>query len=158
MLEVLKRLPPLTDVDMSLTIGARLRGLREDTGLFIYQLAELAGVARETIRSIEHNQAIPRTTTALKLTRVFCLSPGAFLISPEDYASEELTVKFRKLRYVLGLKQEDFAQLCEIDPACIRDWELGVRELSRKSRYLIESLLAACAINNNAVIRLPVRN
>ncbi|WP_073239981.1 helix-turn-helix domain-containing protein [Desulforamulus putei] len=129
---------------MAQLIGDRLRCLRHDTGLSVYQLKELTGLSHETIRCIENNKSIPRVSTALRLAKLFCVSPGVFLIVPNDFYSEKLTVRFKNLRYMLGLKQNEFADLCGLDPSVIRNWELGVTEPNRQSRYYIETILELC--------------
>ncbi|SHK79040.1 helix-turn-helix transcriptional regulator [Desulforamulus aeronauticus] len=141
-IKALKKVPPLEEFDMSLTIGERLRLLLTETNTFIYELSKISGLAKETISSLMRDRWIPRVPTALKLSKIFCVSPGVFLITPDSYRNNDLRIRFRNLRHLLGLKQNEFAQLCEIDPASIRDWETCTTQLSNKSRYYIEAVFS----------------
>jgi len=49
------------------TLGNRLRELREDQGLTQAQLADLIGVSRKTVNTVENGVFVPSTVVALKL-------------------------------------------------------------------------------------------
>jgi putative transcriptional regulator len=49
----------------------RVRDLREEKGWTQQQLAEAAGVSRQSINSIENNRYIPSLELALTVARVF---------------------------------------------------------------------------------------
>ncbi len=50
-------------------IGTRLREARTAAGLTQAQLAEMIGVSRKTINTVENGVFVPSTTLALKLAR-----------------------------------------------------------------------------------------
>jgi putative transcriptional regulator len=50
-------------------LGNRLKDLRTDAGLTQAELAELVGVSRKTINTVENCVFIPSTVLALKLAR-----------------------------------------------------------------------------------------
>ncbi|MFT3809118.1 MAG: helix-turn-helix transcriptional regulator [Micropepsaceae bacterium] len=50
-------------------LGTRLREARTEAGLTQAQLAELIGVSRKTINTVENGVFVPSTTLALKLAR-----------------------------------------------------------------------------------------
>ena len=108
----------------------------------------LAGVNCKTITGIEHNRYMPSLKTALKLSKVFNVSPAVFLVKTEEFFSQDTRTHFKTLRFMLGLKQKEFAELCGVDPSTIRDWELGKRELSRQYKYYIEGILAKLPLLN----------
>jgi putative transcriptional regulator len=50
-------------------LGNRLRELRAERELTQAQLAELVGVSRKTVNTVENGVFVPSTTLALKLAR-----------------------------------------------------------------------------------------
>jgi putative transcriptional regulator len=54
---------------MAETLRNRLRELRGERDLTQAALAELVGVSRKTINTVENNVFVPSTTLALKLAR-----------------------------------------------------------------------------------------
>jgi len=50
-------------------LGTRLREMRTEAGLTQAQLAEMIGVSRKTINTVENGVFVPSTTLALKLAR-----------------------------------------------------------------------------------------
>jgi putative transcriptional regulator len=52
----------------------RLREIRSERGLTQLQLAELAGVSRKTINTVENGIFVPSTLLALKLAKVLGLA------------------------------------------------------------------------------------
>lgn len=142
-IEALGKVPPLNDIDMTMTVGERLQLLFSESGLLIYELSQISGIAKETIRKIMQGKCMPRVPTAVRLSKAFCVSPGVFLITPEEYGSDDPRVRLKNLRHILGLRQSEFAGLCQIDPASIRDWEMCVTQLRNRSRCYIEAILLA---------------
>ena len=94
-IKALGKVPPLENTDMSLTIGGRLRLLLSETNTFIYELSKISGLAKETISSIMRDRWIPRVPTALRLSKIFCVSPGMSLITPDSYKNNGLRIHFR---------------------------------------------------------------
>ena len=68
---------------MAEALSNRLHALRTERGLTQAALAELAGVTRKTINTVENGVFVPSTTLALGLARalgvtveaLFCLAP-----------------------------------------------------------------------------------
>jgi DNA-binding XRE family transcriptional regulator len=54
-----------------MTIGQRIRELRKEKGLYQEELANLIGVARQTVASWELDRTIPNMEDATKMTKVF---------------------------------------------------------------------------------------
>lgn len=54
---------------MASELGTRLREMRTEAGLTQAQLAEMIGVSRKTINTVENGVFVPSTTLALKLAR-----------------------------------------------------------------------------------------
>ena len=52
-------------------LGIRVSNLRQEKGFTQEQLAELVGVTRKTINTIENRRYIPSTYLALKLAQTF---------------------------------------------------------------------------------------
>lgn len=52
-------------------IGNRMKALREEKGWTQTHLAELTGVSRKTVNTVENGVFIPSVTVALKLAKVF---------------------------------------------------------------------------------------
>ena len=52
-----------------MTIGRRLKDLREKRGLSQYQLADLSKVPRNTIIRIEHGEVDPRISTLRRIAK-----------------------------------------------------------------------------------------
>jgi putative transcriptional regulator len=70
---------------MKESLGNRLRELRDERGLTQGALAELAGVSRKTINTVENGVFLPSTLLGLKLARVLgCRVEEVFSIVEED--------------------------------------------------------------------------
>ena len=54
-----------------MTLGERLKELRQQTGFSQEQVAERVGVSRQTINAMESARYVPSTVLALKVARVF---------------------------------------------------------------------------------------
>ena len=62
-------------------LGNRLRELREAKGLTQAQLADLIGVSRKTVNTVENGVFIPSTVVALKLAKALgCSVEDLFFI------------------------------------------------------------------------------
>lgn len=59
---------------MPTRFGERLRELREAKGVTAYRLAQLAGVSRQTLSSIEVGRADPSWDTAIRVARALGIS------------------------------------------------------------------------------------
>ena len=65
-------------------LGNRLRELREAQGLTQAQLADLIGVSRKTVNTVENGVFVPSTILALKLAKALDRPvEELFSISPE---------------------------------------------------------------------------
>ena len=63
-------------------LGNRLRELREAKGLTQAQLADLIGVSRKTVNTVENGVFIPSTVVALKLAKALgCAVEELFFIA-----------------------------------------------------------------------------
>jgi putative transcriptional regulator len=69
---------------MSDRLVNRLRELRADRDLTQAALAELAGVSRKTINTVENGVFVPSTTLALKLARALGCSVEAIFSLEQD--------------------------------------------------------------------------
>jgi len=70
---------------MKESLGNRLRELRDERGLTQGALAELAGVSRKTINTVENGVFLPSTLLGLKLARVLgCRVEEVFSIVEKD--------------------------------------------------------------------------
>jgi putative transcriptional regulator len=58
-------------------LGNRLKEVRTNAGLTQAQLAELAGVSRKTINTVENRVFIPSTVLALRLARALATTVEA---------------------------------------------------------------------------------
>lgn len=63
-------------------LGAKLREARTEAGLTQAQLAELIGVSRKTINTVENGVFVPSTTLALKLARALKTSVEELFFLP----------------------------------------------------------------------------
>ena len=69
---------------MSLSITNRVKELRTLRGLTQEQLAEAAGVSRQSINSIERNRYVPSLELALTFARIFsCPTDQIFQLENE---------------------------------------------------------------------------
>lgn len=58
--------------------GERLKGLREDQGWTLSEMAERCGLTRMAIHRIERGRSVPSWDTAVKLARLFGVSLDSF--------------------------------------------------------------------------------
>lgn len=63
-------------------LGTKLREARTEAGLTQAQLAELIGVSRKTINTVENGVFVPSTTLALKLARALKTSVEELFFLP----------------------------------------------------------------------------
>jgi len=63
-------------------LGTRLREMRTEAGLTQAQLAEMIGVSRKTINTVENGVFVPSTTLALKLARALKTSVESLFFLP----------------------------------------------------------------------------
>lgn len=63
-------------------LGTKLREARTAAGLTQAQLAELIGVSRKTINTVENGVFVPSTTLALKLARALKTSVEELFFLP----------------------------------------------------------------------------
>ncbi len=63
-------------------LGTKLREARTEAGLTQAQLAEVIGVSRKTINTVENGVFTPSTTLALKLARALNTSVEALFFLP----------------------------------------------------------------------------
>ena len=72
-------------LDMPPTIQNRVKQLRVDRGWTQQQLADAAGVSRQSINSIECNRYVPSLPLALTFARVFgCSTDEIFTLESES--------------------------------------------------------------------------
>jgi putative transcriptional regulator len=70
---------------MATTIHNRVKGLRTERGWTQEQLAEVVGVSRQSINSIERNRYVPSLLLALTFARVFgCATDQIFTLEGEE--------------------------------------------------------------------------
>lgn len=63
----------------------RIKVARAEQGMTQQQLAEAAGVSRQTINAIESGKFVPSTVLALKMARIFgCKVEEIFQLEDED--------------------------------------------------------------------------
>lgn len=63
----------------------RIKVARAEQGMTQQQLAEAAGVSRQTINAIESGKFVPSTVLALKMARIFgCKVEDIFQLGDED--------------------------------------------------------------------------
>ena len=68
-------------LDMTPTIKNRIRELRSDRGWTQQQLADAAGVSRQSVNSIECDRYVPSLPLALTFARVFrCSTDDIFIL------------------------------------------------------------------------------
>ena len=126
------------EIDMSLAPGERLRTLRQAVGLSIRELVRRSGVSMTTIINAEHGRKNLRLPSAVKLARTLGVSPGIFMILNTPSGRGKLADKVLTARLLLGLKQNEFAELLGVNSSSIRDWELGKREITQRCLKLLK--------------------
>ena len=67
-----------------MTMGERLRELRENDGLRQYELSEILGVSRATISRFEHGTCIPGRKQLLKLSELYSVTTDYLLCRTND--------------------------------------------------------------------------
>jgi len=107
------------DIDMSLPPGERLRLIRQGANLTIQELAKQSGVSKTTISNAEKGQVLLRIASAVKIAKVFGVSPGIFNIPDMPSEKDEIADSLKKLRLCLGLKQNEFAKLVQVDSSTV---------------------------------------
>jgi len=81
---MLARLEMTSILSMALTIRNRVRELRSAFGLTQEELAQAAGVSRQSINSIERERYVPSLPLALLLARIFrCTTEQIFRLERE---------------------------------------------------------------------------
>jgi putative transcriptional regulator len=75
-----------SQLDMSPTIINRVKELRMASGWTQEQMAQAAGVSRQSINSIERNRYVPSLELALTFARIFCCATDQIfhLENPHD--------------------------------------------------------------------------
>ena len=69
----------MTTMDAVVQIGDKLRQLRERKALRQEDLAELAGVGKNTVNRIEKNHTEPHMTTVRKLAQALRVDPAELI-------------------------------------------------------------------------------
>lgn len=91
-----------------------------------------------TIINAEHGRKNLRLPSAVKLARTLGVSPGIFMILNTPSGRGKLADKVLTARLLLGLKQNEFAELLGVNSSSIRDWELGKREITQRCLKLLK--------------------
>ncbi|MGL5730558.1 MAG: helix-turn-helix domain-containing protein [Bacteroidales bacterium] len=71
-------------MENKVTIGERIRSLRETKDLSISQVAENAGLESDQIRHIEENQDVPSIAVLIKIARSMGVRLGSFMDDHEE--------------------------------------------------------------------------
>ncbi|MCT4685935.1 helix-turn-helix domain-containing protein [Vallitalea sp.] len=75
-----------------MTLGERLKKLREDRGLYLSDLSEIIGVGKSTISGYEHNKKTPKPHTIQKLAEFYGVTTD-YLLGQEDNL-DDLEIEF----------------------------------------------------------------
>jgi putative transcriptional regulator len=73
-----------SELDMTLSIGNRVKELRVKRGWTQQQLADAVGVSRQSINSIERDRYVPSLLLALTFARVFACSTDEIFTLEEE--------------------------------------------------------------------------
>ena len=116
-------------------------------GLSVKGLARISGVSDTTIRNFEKGKNRLRIDSCCRVAKALGVSPIIFCSLENDNSRGPIAERIQKLRLLLGMKQDEFAQFLGVDPSSVRDWELGAlkkRKPSKKNYSLIMELLETC--------------
>jgi transcriptional regulator with XRE-family HTH domain len=69
------------------SLATKLRVLRAERGLTVRQVAELSGVAKETISQIERGERHPYDRTLAKLAQAYGVPVGELIEQPDPLAA-----------------------------------------------------------------------
>ena len=116
------------------TLGDHIRKRRLDLGLFQKEVAEKIGVDAGTITNWERQRIPPSIRFIAPIIKFLGYDP---LPCPNSFPE-----KLKTLRQRMGLSQKKLAARLGIDPSTLSGWECGKHRPTKKSRRLIEGLLA----------------
>jgi DNA-binding transcriptional regulator YiaG len=132
------------------TLGDHLRKRRLDLGLLQKQAAEQIGVDTASIGNWESNEVQPM---------VHCLPQIlAFLGHNPLPEAGDLVGKFKRIRCILGLTQEQLAHKLGIDESTIEGWERGENTPVGAYRKLLEDFITGDALLPTGPGRAPAKS
>lgn len=114
----------------NLTLGDKLRALREERGLTLKELGEQSGLSLTYLSEIERGSVLPSLDTTRELAQYFNI-PVSMLISVQRPSS--LPTKLQYIRKIKGISQKELAGQAGVSPGLVAQLELGKVNASLKT-------------------------
>src|SRR5215213_3506218 len=131
-------------MDEDLTIGARIRSVREAAAINQSQLARMSGVARNTISRIEFGHRVPSSETLEKIAMALGVEPGELFPKAESLQGFDLEALLVEIhteepdlsrREALEIAFERFTERVKSMPtSSLRAYAQALREKQRTLR------------------------
>ncbi len=130
------------DLSGAVSLGDKLRALREEQGLTLKEMGELTGLSFTYLSEIERDTVCPSIETIKQLAKFYKL-PVSMLINSQKGSS--LPAKLQYIRKLKNLSQKDLAAKAQVSPGLIAQLELGkvnasLRTLNKLSEVLSVSV------------------
>jgi transcriptional regulator with XRE-family HTH domain len=137
-----------------------LRAWRDRRGLSQNQLAQIAGLAVETIRRIETGRVQPSTETLKRLTTALELPLSELLTNADPGEEKTIPSHVRRLRLEQSMSLRELAQRANISASTLSRLERG----ERASLETIQNIANALKINLDEILpsaeplKAPIHN
>lgn len=114
----------------SITLGDKLRALREDRGLTLRELGEQSGLSLTYLSEIERGTVYPSLDTLKQLASFFNVPVSIFV---NNQSSGNLPVKLQYMRKLKNISQKQLALMAGVSPGLVAQLELGKVNASLKT-------------------------
>lgn len=114
----------------TLSLGDRLRALREERGFTLKEMGEQSGLSLTYLSEIERGAVLPSLDTTRELARFFKI-PISMLVT--DQRPSSLPTKLQYIRKIKGLSQKELANQAGVSPGLVAQLELGKVNASLKT-------------------------
>ncbi len=127
-----------TDLPGTVSLGDKLRALREERNLTLKEMGELTGLSFTYLSEIERNTVCPSVETIKELASFFKV-PVSMLVNSQKGSS--LPAKLQYIRKLKNLSQKDLAAKAKVSPGLIAQLELGKVNASLKTLNRLAEVL-----------------
>jgi transcriptional regulator with XRE-family HTH domain len=118
-------------------IAERVKRWREEAGLTLKELAELAGVSASTVHKVENGQVSPTVSVLLRIAHGLQRHPGELVSLEEDEPSDYLLIQ-RSDRICVGNLEQSFVEkaAADLDNPQIDLWKATIHPGARSDHSI----------------------